>query len=659
VAGLGRIRDLSLNAKVTLTLTVVFASIVGAFLVFLVPFLREQRASLLEKDKRLLSILRDNYERDFIYDLLSQNEESLSAHLADLAGQRRLLWARVEAGAVDLAATADRQAIRDLLGDAATPYEGEPALVLLVRRDGQADLVSTGGRPLLANLRVAHEALPAWRPARSKSAFEEVRWGGGAALYLASELAAAGEPFGRLHLLYSLADLQRSQTLTDTLFYGLAGTSFVLLLLLLNLLISRIVIGPVRNVQRAMSRAAIGDLEVRLPVHSGDELGTMADAFNRMVGELATSKRDVEDYSHNLEAMVATRTRALRESEADLLDLKNRLATVIANVATGVISLDADGHIETFNERASQILAVSADARGRRLEEVLEGDACRIAELVEAVRKGASHREEAQLVCQLPRGRRTLSVVATALPGDGRTLGTVVVCEDLTEILATQRLGAWKEAVERVIHEIKNPLTPVGLAAETLRSAHAHDRARFEELFPSAIEMVLSSVHDLKELIAEFGRFSRLPEVRLERCRPNDLVRSALTPYAQGPEAPVVRLDLAEGLPEIQADADQLKRVLLNVVNNALEAMERRAGEIHVTTRAEEREVVVAVADQGPGVEDVERIFEPYYTTKVKGTGLGLAIARQIVEEHRGRITVESRIGRGTTVSIRIPLAAP
>jgi signal transduction histidine kinase len=169
--------------------------------------------------------------------------------------------------------------------------------------------------------------------------------------------------------------------------------------------------------------------------------------------------------------------------------------------------------------------------------------------------------------------------------------------------------------------------------------------------------MVLSSVHDLKELIAEFGRFSRLPEVRLERCRPNDLVRSALAPYTHGPEAPVVRLDLADGLPEIQADADQFKRVLLNVVNNALEAMERRDGEIHVTTRAGEREVVVAVADQGPGVEDVERIFEPYYTTKVKGTGLGLAIARQIVEEHRGRITVESRIGRGTTVKIRIPPA--
>jgi two-component system nitrogen regulation sensor histidine kinase NtrY len=354
--------------------------------------------------------------------------------------------------------------------------------------------------------------------------------------------------------------------------------------------------------------------------------------------------------------MVAARTRALRESEADLLDLKNRLATVIANVATGVISLDAEGRIETFNERAAEILAVSGDVQGLALDQILEGDARRIVDLVEAVRRGGATREKAQLVCQLPHGRRTLSVVASALPGEGRALGTVVVCEDLTQILATQRLGAWKEAVERVIHEIKNPLTPVGLAAETLKSAHGKDRARFEEIFPSAIDMVLSSVRDLKALIAEFSRFSRLPEVRLDRCRPNDLVRSALVPYAQGSlEARAFRLDLTEGLPEVQADPDQFKRVLLNIVNNALDAMEGRDGELRVSTGSADGEVVITVTDQGPGVEDVDRIFEPYYTTKAKGTGLGLAIARQIVEEHHGRITVESRLGHGTTVRVHLP----
>jgi signal transduction histidine kinase len=196
----------------------------------------------------------------------------------------------------------------------------------------------------------------------------------------------------------------------------------------------------------------------------------------------------------------------------------------------------------------------------------------------------------------------------------------------------------------------------VGLAAQTLKTAHARDRSRFEEMFPSAIDMILSSVRDLKELIAEFSRFSRLPEVHLEACRPNELVSAALAGYAHGVAGrAAVVLDRAEPLPDIQADADQLKRVLLNIVNNALEAMEGRPGEIRVATRRSGAEVEIAVIDEGPGVEDVDRIFEPYYTTKVKGTGLGLAIARQIVEEHRGRIAVESRMGVGTTVRILLP----
>jgi signal transduction histidine kinase len=648
--------DLSLNAKVTVTLVAAFVSIVGAFLLFMVPFLAEQRASLLEKDKRLLATLRDSHERDFIYDLLSENEESLAAHLADLAGQRGLIWARVESQGIDLAATADRQAIHDLLGGEWSAFEGEPTLALLVRPSGEADLVGAGGRPLLKARPVARAALPSWKPPSSEPSFDDVLWNGRSVLYFSSKLAAAGEPFGRLHLLYSLADLERTQAFTHTLFYGLAGTSFVLLLLLLNLLISRIVIAPVRNVQRAMSRAATGDLEVLLPVHSRDELGAMAEAFNRMVAELFASKRSVEDYSHNLETMVAARTHALQESEADLLDLKNRLTTVLANVATGVVSLDGEGRIETFNERAGEILATAGDVVGRRLDEVLEGDTRRVLDLVELVRAGKTVREQAHFVCQLPAGRRTLSFVVSALPGEGEAMGTVVVCEDLTQVLATQRLEAWKEAVERVIHELKNPLTPVGLAAQTLKSAHARDRTRFEEMFPSAIDMILSSVRDLKELIAEFSRFSRLPEVHLEPCRTNDLVRSALAGYAHAvPGRPLVVLDLGEALPDIQADADQLKRVLLNVANNAFEAMEGRVGDIRVATRSRGGEVEIAVVDEGPGVEDVDRIFEPYYTTKVKGTGLGLAIARQIVEEHHGRIAVESRMGAGTTVRIILP----
>ena len=659
------LRDLSLRAKVALALAVVFLFSVSALLLVLVPVLAEQRQRLLDQDQRLLSTLRRNYERDFIYDLLSRNRDSLALHLAELAGQEGIVWSRVQAGDFDLGATADPALIRRLLGRDAEPHLGKPGVVLLVTRDGEADLVGPGGRPLVPGRSVPREEAqpPGGAPAPGKDEFREAVFGGQNVLALVSTLSAAGEPYGRLHLLKSLAPIERSERVTRTLFYGGVTLSFVLVLLLLNLLLARMVLAPVRRVHDAMARAATGDLQARLDVHSRDEVGSMAESFNRMVGELEASRREIEGYSRNLEAMVEARTGELRASQASLLALKNHLATVIANVGTGVLSLDEDGRVETFNERASEILGLPPEgARGRTLEEALGGaETARLVEAVAVVRDGRLEWHEAQVVCDLPLGRRTLSVAASALRGEGqRPIGTVVVIEDLTQILATQRLTAWKEAVERVIHEIKNPLTPVGLAAETLKTAWAREPARFADLFPSAIDMILGAVRDLKDLIGEFSRFSRLPPMRPERIDPNALVLDALSPYTQAPlERLEVRVDLAPDVPAVEVDADQVKRVLLNVINNALEAMGERGGELRLRTAREAGGVAIRVEDDGPGVDDVERIFEPHYTTKVKGTGLGLAIARQVIEEHGGTIRAESVPGQGTSVHIHLPAAGP
>jgi two-component system, NtrC family, nitrogen regulation sensor histidine kinase NtrY len=665
VVSLARLRDLSLKGKVTLTLTAVFASIAGFFLLALLPFLADQRQRLLEQDKRLLLTLRDNYQRQFIYDLLSENQESLAVTAADLARQQGISWVRIVAERVDLKVTADRAWIRRLIGDEpALMVRPDEPLVLLVTQEGHADVLGMDGRLVIQGRPVPREAVPSLEAAAGPAAwFEERHAGGEPMLFFTAALEAAGDQYGRLHVLYSLAVVSRAEALTRFTFFGLAGTTFVLLLLLLNVFISRMVIAPVQRVLQAMSQAARGQLETRLPVHSRDEIGAIAGSFNRMVEELATSKHEIEDYSRNLEARVEERTRELRESEAKLLAVKNRLATVIANVATGVISLDESGRITTFNDRAAEILSVMArPLEGQRLEQVLgEGEGQQLLELVAAVQEGRTAISKAQINCRLPRGRRTLSVVVSSLHGEGRSDGgVVVVLDDLTQLLASQRLETWKEAVEKVIHEIKNPLTPVGLAAQTLQAAHARDRHKFDEIFPSAIEMILRAVRDLKELISDFTRFSRLPKIVLQRSELNPLVEEALTPYAHGSiEGVRVTSRLAAGLPPVEADADQLKRVLLNVINNGIEAMDQAGGELLVTTfhDAVSRQVVVAVCDSGAGIEDVERIFEPHYTTKVKGTGLGLAIARQIVEEHGGEIRIASQLGVGTTVEIRLPAA--
>jgi two-component system nitrogen regulation sensor histidine kinase NtrY len=667
VKGLLRsLADLSLRGKVALALMIVFLGSMGVLLLVLLPFLAEQRQRMLDQDRRLLSTLRRNYERDFIYDLLSRNRESLAVHLADLATQEGLVWARVESGDLDLGASGDRAIVTRLIGPEAEPFVGRPGVVLLVDREGEADLIGPGGRPLLSGRRVTREeprAPEGSPPPPGQDEFRELVFGGVRVLSLTATLQAAGEPYGRLQVLKSLAPLERSEALTRSLLYGGVSLSFVSVLLLLNLLLSRIVLVPVRRVHDAMARAATGDLRVRLPVPSRDEVGSMAESFNRMVGELEASHQQIEGYSRNLESMVEARTAELRASEASLLALKNHLATVIANVGTGVLSLDQNGRIETFNERAGEILGLSPEsARGRSLEAVLTGPATAgLVEAVAVVRDGRQESNEAQLVCALPQGRRTLSLVVSALLGEGRrSLGTVVVVEDLTQILASQRLEAWKEAVERVIHEIKNPLTPVALAAETLKTAWAHDPARFASVFPSAIDMILGAVRDLKELIGEFSRFSRLPAMRTERLDPNALVLEALAPYTKTPPEELrVKVQLAPDAPEVEADADQIKRVLLNVINNALEAMGEKGGALRLLTLREQGGVTIRIEDDGPGVEDVERIFEPHYTTKVKGTGLGLAIARQIVEEHGGTIRAESAPGRGTSVRIHLPGTAP
>ena len=538
--------DLSLRGKVALALTIVFLGSVGVMLLVLVPFLAEQRQRMLDQDRRLLSTLRHNYERDFIYDLLSRNRESLAVHLAELASQEGLVWARVESGDLDLGASGDRGVVTRLIGPDADPFVGRPGVVLLVDRDGEADLVGPGGRPLLSGRHVTREEPRATDggPPPGQDEFRELSWGGERVLSLSATLQAAGEPYGRLNVMKSLAPLERSEALMRSLLYGGVSLSFVSVLLLLNLLLSRIVLVPVRRVHDAMARAATGDLRVRLPVHSHDEVSSMAESFNRMVGELEASHQQIEGYSRNLESMVEARTAELRASEA--------------------------------------------------------------------------------------------------------------------KILASQRLEAWKEAVERVIHEIKNPLTPVGLAAETLKTAWARDRERFASVFPSAIDMILGAVRDLKELIGEFSRFSRLPAMRLERLDPNALVRGALAPYTRTPPEELrVQVQLAADAPEVEADADQIKRVLLNVINNALEAMGETGGALRLFTQREQGGVTIRVEDDGPGVADVERIFEPHYTTKVKGTGLGLAIAKQIVEEHGGTIRAESKPGQGTSVRIHLPGAPP
>ena len=253
--------DLSLRRKVALALTLVFLASLSVLLLVFVPFLAQQRQRMLDQDRRLLATLRRSYERELIYDLLSRDRESLAAHLVDLASQEDLVWVRVESGDLDLGASADPSVVSRLLGPEADPFVGRPGVVMLVDREGEADLVGPGGRPLISGRRVVREEARAGAaPPPGQDEFRESKFGGVSVLSLTATLQAAGEPYGRLHVLKSLQPLERSQALTRSLLYGGVALSFVSVLLLLNLLLSRIVLAPVQRVHDAMARAATGDL---------------------------------------------------------------------------------------------------------------------------------------------------------------------------------------------------------------------------------------------------------------------------------------------------------------------------------------------------------------------------------------------------------------
>jgi signal transduction histidine kinase len=235
---------------------------------------------------------------------------------------------------------------------------------------------------------------------------------------------------------------------------------------------------------------------------------------------------------------------------------------------------------------------------------------------------------------------------------------TADLARSRSRLAQAERIAAWREVARRLAHEIKNPLTPIAMSVETLRDAHAAGRSDFGEIFDEATRAVGEEVRRLKRIVDEFSRFARLPAPERAAVAPEELVGSVLALFpAPPPEVELVRA-LEPGLPPVLADREQILQLLLNLLQNAFDALPG-GGRVVVSARREGGEVAIAVADSGRGIapEDLARVFEPYFTTKEGGTGLGLAIAERIAEEHGGALAVESAPGDGTTFTLRLPVA--
>jgi two-component system nitrogen regulation sensor histidine kinase NtrY len=345
------------------------------------------------------------------------------------------------------------------------------------------------------------------------------------------------------------------------------------------------------------------------------------------------------------------------------LELERRgtvVETLLANIGAGVVSVDPAGKITTWNKAAEQFLGVPSErAVGRRYQEVFHDETLReIRGIVDSVMDRETVERELRLA--LPNGLRTLMVnAATLRDDDGSILGVMLFLEDITQIQKVQRMEAWREVARRIAHEIKNPLTPIQLSAERLRKRYAKMLQGDGAILDKCTTTIIQQVDELKKLVNEFSQFARLPTAQLVSSDLNEIVREALFLFKEGHDGVQFQFNGAI-IPPLELDREQIKRVLLNLLDNAVAAVGGN-GEVRLSTRHDPVRAVVTleITDDGCGLapEIRTRIFEPYFSTKENGTGLGLTIVRQIIEDHRGYIRVWPNDPKGTRFTIEFPVS--
>jgi two-component system, NtrC family, nitrogen regulation sensor histidine kinase NtrY len=380
-----------------------------------------------------------------------------------------------------------------------------------------------------------------------------------------------------------------------------------------------------------------GNLNHRVEVRAIDELASLVRGFNQMTQELETSGRE--------------------------LDARRRFTeAILESIPTGVISIAGDGSIKRVNRALSKILPPEAVARAARLEDLFSReDTAEIKYLMKRARRaGIATR---QIEMRTETRKLQLAVTVSALE-EKLTSGFVIVLEDTSELLRAQKTAAWHEVARRVAHEIKNPLTPIALSAE--RIARQVERLGVappaQKILQECSATIAKSVESVKTLVDEFSQFARFPTAQPVRCDLNEVVCEALIVFRGRLDGIEMQTSFAPGLPPVYVDREQFQRVVVNLVDNAAEALqESLIRKLYIATQAGAADMVeLVIADSGCGVspDDKEKLFLPYFSTKNRGTGLGLAIVSHIVAEHNGQIRVEDNLPIGARFTVEIPAAA-
>ncbi len=384
----------------------------------------------------------------------------------------------------------------------------------------------------------------------------------------------------------------------------------------------------------------------------------LVQSFNNMTSQLADSRHQIDDFTRNLQV-------AVQEIERR----RKLLETVLESIPTGVISLNAEGRVVTLNSAAYRIFGDSA--RDAHTLDDLVGDEASD-EFRMLLRRALRIGTISKAIELRPKGRVTHTAVTVSALGAGvANTGYVVVVDDLTDLLRAQKLAAWQEVAQRIAHEIKNPLTPIQISAERLGRFLARNRTdstsaprdlELEKVVSECATSIGREVETLKSLVNEFSRFVRFPHARLALADANVIAGDALEVFRGRLDGIKIRTDFAVDLPPMRADSELLRSVLVNLIDNAAEALEGSAAkELMVSTRTASHgaalEIIVADTGRGISPDDKDKLFLPHFSTKDRGTGLGLAIAARVAAEHHGSIRVEDNSPVGSRFILRLPAA--
>jgi nitrogen fixation/metabolism regulation signal transduction histidine kinase len=429
---------------------------------------------------------------------------------------------------------------------------------------------------------------------------------------------------------------------------------------------ARRLVAPIGDLAQATRAVAAGDYRTQIPITSHDEIGLLVASFNEMTRRVNRAQTHIK--------------RSQQEAELQ----RTYLETVLTHLSSGVLTLDARGWLRTHNAAAAQILGIDFGTVENRSIDAIAKLYPALTPFAAALREGIALGKsewQRQAVLTPEANARTLSLRGTRLPGpSARRGGHVVVFDDVSALVQAQRDAAWADVARRMAHEIKNPLTPIQLSAERVRHKYLaqlpeEDRATLDR----GTRTIIEQVEALKSLVNAFADYGRASHMEPRAVDLNDLVRDVVELYraergvksadliplraadSQHAGTVTLKLELDPSLPSITADPGRLRQLLHNLLLNARDALgETPTPVVRLRTRVRADGIELAIEDNGPGFPEamMQRLFEPYVTSKEKGTGLGLAIVKRIIEEHGGHIEAANLPGGGASVILRLPLVA-